>query len=79
VDSNYADGLAKKDYANNSNLAIIGGLSRGLDSAESGYSGKKILGAMSTLSVDKEVEDCGTTHFLETEIPAGYESFYYYR
>lgn len=79
VDSNYADGLAKKDYANNSNLAIIGGLSRGLDSAESGYSGKKILGAMSTVEVDKNIEDCGTTHYLETEIPKGYESFYYYR
>jgi len=79
VDSNYADGLAKKDYANNSNLAIIGGLSRGLDSAESGYSSKKILGAMSTWAVDKELDDCGTTHYLETEIAKGYEGFYYYR
>ena len=79
VDSNYAEGLSKKDYANNSNLAIIGGLSRGLDSAESGYSSKKILGAMSTWAIDKELDDCGTTHFLETEIPKGYESSYYYR
>jgi hypothetical protein len=79
VDSNYADGLSKKDYANNSNLAIIGGLSRGLDSAESGYSSKKILGAMSTWSLDKDLEDCGTPHFLEIEIPKGYEQSYYYR
>lgn len=79
IDSNYADGLAKKDYANNSNLAIIGGLSRGLDSAESGYSSKKILGAMSTWQVDKETLDCGTTHYLETEIPKGYGSYFYYR
>lgn len=79
IDSNYAEGLAKKDYATNSNLAIIGGLSRGLDSAESGYSAKKILGAMSTWEVDKDLDDCGTKHYLETEIPKGYGSFYLYR
>lgn len=79
VDSNYADGLAKKDYAMNSNLAIIGGLSRGLDSAESGYSSKKILGAMSTWAVDKDLDDCGTAHYLEIEIPKGYDTFFYYR
>lgn len=79
VSSNYMDGLEKKDYSINSNLAIVGGLSRGLDSAEAGYSGKKILGAMSTWSVDKDKVDCGTKHYLETEIPKGYESYFIYR
>lgn len=79
VDSNYADGLAKKDYAKNSNLAIIGGASRGIDSAESGYSSKKILGAMSTWTVDKSLEDCGTKNYLTVTIPKGYEGYYHYR
>ena len=79
VGSNYAEGLEKKDFAKNSNLAIVGGLSRGLDSAEAGYSGKKILGAMSTWTVDKNKHDCGTNHLLDVFIKKGYETAYYYR
>lgn len=79
VDSNYAEGLSKKDFAKNSNMAIIGGLSRGLDSADAGYSGKKILGAMSTWSIDKDVEDCGTSFSLDITIPKSYSTFFYNR
>ena len=61
--SNYIDGIDIKEFPKFTNLTIIGGYSRGVETMTSGYETKKINNAMQTLVLDEKGSDCGTKHY----------------
>lgn len=67
--SNYTEGVSKEEYPKYSNLTLVGGYSRGIETQTSGYEAKKIRSALQTVVLDEDETDCGTTHYLEFVIP----------
>lgn len=67
--SNYIDGVDPKDFPKFSNLTIVGGYSRGVETQSSGYERKKIDNALQTIVLDDAGTDCGTMLTLKTIIP----------
>ncbi len=61
--SNYIDGIDIKEFPKFTNLTIIGGYSRGVETMTSGYETKKINNAMQTLVLDEKDSDCGTKFY----------------
>jgi len=67
--SNYIDGIDPNEYAKFTNLTIIGGYSRGVETQSSGYERKKIDNALQTVTLDEKDSDCGTNFALKVVIP----------
>ena len=61
--SNYVNGIDIKEFPKFTNLTIIGGYSRGVETMTSGYETKKINNAMQTLVLDDLGSDCGTKYY----------------
>ena len=61
--SNYINGIDIKEFPKFTNLTIIGGYSRGVETMTSGYETKKINNAMQTLVLDDAGSDCGTKFY----------------
>ena len=66
--SNYIDGIDIKEFPKFTNLTIIGGYSRGVETMTSGYETKKINNAMQTLVLDDKDTDCGTKQYNRVTI-----------
>lgn len=76
--SNYSDGIQKDEFADLSNLTVIGGYARGVQTAESGYETKKLNNAVQTV-MQGEVNDCGSTNYQELVIHPKMKSMFLYR
>lgn len=63
--SNYIDGIDKNEFPMFSNLSIIGGYSRGVETQVGGYTTKKINNAMQNTMLDEANTDCKTKHTLK--------------
>lgn len=68
VKSNYVDGISKEEFPTFTNLTILGGYGRGVETQSSGYMTKKINNAMQGISLDEHGSDCGTKNFIELEL-----------
>jgi hypothetical protein len=67
--SNYIDGISKDEFHHFANLTIIGGYSRNVETQKGGYETKKINNAVQNVVLDEPGSDCGTTQYLNVEIP----------
>jgi len=67
--SNYIDGIDPKEFPKFTNLTVVGGYSRGVETQKSGYERKKIDNAMQCVTLDDDGSDCGTNYALRTIIP----------
>lgn len=67
--SNYIDGITPDEFPVFSNLTLIGGYSRGVETQVSGYERKKIDNALQTITLDEKDSDCGTHYGLKIIIP----------
>lgn len=67
--SNYIDGIDPKEFPKFTNLTIVGGYSRGVETQSSGYERKKLDNALQTVVLDEAGTDCGTMYTLKTIIP----------
>lgn len=67
--SNYIDGIDKEEFPKFTNLTVVGGYSRGVETQSSGYERKKIDNALQTVVLDEHGTDCGTKLTIKTKIP----------
>ena len=74
--TNYMGGLSKEEYPITTNLTLIGGYSRGVNTQKSGYNTKKINNATQSIQLDESDSDCKTNYCLETVIPKVIKSMF---
>lgn len=77
--SNYMDGIDIHEYPKFTNLTVIGGYSRGVETQTSGYETKKINNAMQVVVLDDKDSDCGTHHYLKTTVRKSMAKMFLYR
>lgn len=74
--SNYIDGIDPKEFPKFTNLTVVGGYSRGVETQSSGYERKKIDNALQTVVLGDKDSDCGTKLLLKITIPDGFEKLF---
>lgn len=77
--SNYIDGLRKDEYVDYPSIALIGGYSRGVETASGGYQTKRVQNATQNISLGPAGSDCGTTNFIEVDVIDKLKQMYLYR
>lgn len=77
--SNFVDGITKEELPIFANSTITGGYSRGIETAKSGYTTKKINNATQAVTLDEPGSDCGTTEYLDIVISKETASMFHYR
>jgi hypothetical protein len=77
--SNYTEGIQKDEYVNFPLISLLGGYSRGVETANGGYQSKRIQNATQNVVLDEPGSDCGTTEFLVTPIFPSLKNMYTYR
>lgn len=77
--SNYTEGIAKDEFVKFPMIALVGGYSRGVETASGGYQTKRIQSATQNIILDDLGSDCGTTNFLDVEIIPSLKDMFNYR
>lgn len=77
--SNYIDGIDKQEFPKFTNLTIVGGYSRGVETQVSGYTTKKINNAMQNTILDEPGSDCGSKFYLKIFLDKDIKDMYLHR
>ena len=77
--SNYTEGVSKDEFSKFPMIALVGGYSRGVETATGGYQTKRIQAATQNIILGEPDSDCGTTNFLDVEILPSLKNMYSYR
>lgn len=67
IDESFSDGLKPTEYFTAANGARKGLADRSLNTASTGYLTRKLVYALSTVILDEEKEDCGTTRTFDID------------
>jgi len=76
IKSSYMEGIDKKEVAPLSNLTVLGGYSRGVETMNGGYETKKVNNATQSIVLDEPGSDCGTKFFLKIKITDGLKDIF---
>lgn len=71
VQNSFNEGIRKEDIPAMASSVISGAYPKAVGTAEGGYLTKQLLAALQNITINKDIDDCGSKNYIELEITSG--------